>query len=153
MAGGSSFAIRATNASFNAGSELSRFSSRNATTFRYSGRCLRFVELAVVDERQHGIRRVRRVVVAQVVREQLIVIGTVIASGLAGEFGKHGRPHLAQALALFCSLVFALRLGRRQPFVLDRLVLRQATRLLFLATAAGAAIVASGLGHQGLASG
>src|SRR6516164_8476492 len=59
----------------------------------------------------------------------------------------------ASALALFCSLVFALRLGRRQPFVLDRLVLRQATRLYFLATAAGAAIVASGLGHQGLASG
>jgi len=59
----------------------------------------------------------------------------------------------ASALALFCSLVFALRLGRRQPFVLDRLVLRQATRLVFLATAAGAAIVASGLGHQGLASG
>src|SRR6516164_3234513 len=38
----------------------------------------------------------------------------------------------ASALALFCSLVFALRLGRRQPFVLDRLVLRQATRLYFL---------------------
>jgi hypothetical protein len=45
-----------------------------------SGRCLRFVELAVVDERQHGIRRVGWVVVAQVVGEQLIVIGTVIAS-------------------------------------------------------------------------
>jgi len=63
---------------------------------------------------------------------------------LAG-FGDAG----GEALALLRGLAVAGDLGLGQRLALGRLIRRQATRLVFLAAAAGAAIVASGLGHRG----
>ena len=73
------------------------------------------------------------------------------SSAGGGEAGRDRFAGLAQLLALGRGALLAPGLLGGEPLVLGRLVARQATRLVFLAAAARAAIVASGLGHRGRA--
>jgi hypothetical protein len=102
-----------------------------------AGGCLGLFQLVFVDEAKGGVDRL------------LQVVFSVIQGG--GEVGRDRVADLAQFQALGCGALLALGLLGGEPLVLGRLVPRQATRLVFLAASARAAIVASRLGHWGRA--
>src|SRR5208337_3719797 len=100
-----------------------------------AGGGLDLLQLAFVDEAKGCANRL------------LQVVFPVIQGG--GEVGRDRVADLAQFQALGCGALLALSLLGGEPLLLGRLVPGQATRLVFLAASARAAIVASRLGHRG----
>src|SRR5271165_148773 len=100
-----------------------------------AGGGLDLLQLAFVDEAKGSVDRL------------LQVVFPVIQGG--GEVGRDRVADLAQFQALGCGALLALSLLGGEPLLLGRLVPGQATRLVFLAASARAAIVASRLGHRG----
>ena len=102
-----------------------------------AGRSLELFQLAFVDEAKGSTDRLLQIVL-------------LVRPG-CGEVGGDGFADRAQLIALCRRALLALGLLGGEPLVLSRLVARQATRLVLLAAATRAAIVASRLGHRGRA--
>ena len=100
-----------------------------------AGSLLGLVELAGTDEFGGGVGR-----------DGQFVLVSVLG---AGEPRRNGGSHLTKVQAMRDGAFDAPRFGLGQLLARDRLLLGKATLLILVAAAAGAGIIASGLGHCG----